>query len=129
MEYFPSEELLLVLSMAGVVVLILLYQYFNRYTTLKSLEHLLREYYREQDLEVISISKLNSADKFKYGVPFNPLVSLYTSAFRFFIPQAETYHRIIETTDASGKEHIRYVEITFTGKKGMHVNEFDTYEF
>ncbi|WP_321347989.1 hypothetical protein [uncultured Draconibacterium sp.] len=129
MQYFQSEELLVLLSMAGVVILILLYQYFNRYTTIKALQQLLREYYREQDIEVISISKLNSADKFKYGVPFNPLISLYSMPFKIFSAPADNYHRIIETKDASGKEHLRYVEITFTGQKGMHVNEFDTYEF
>jgi len=129
MEYFPSEELLLPLALACVVVLILIYQYYNRYTGIKALEQLLREYYQEQDIELLSISKLKMADKLKYGVPVNPLISLYTTPFKIFSALDETFHRMLETKDASGKEHIRYVEITFTGKKGMHVNEFATYEF
>ncbi|WP_372648043.1 hypothetical protein [Draconibacterium sp.] len=129
MPYFPSEELLLVLSMAGVVVLFLLYQFYNRYTGIKALEQLLREYYQEQDIELVSISKLKMADKLKYGVPINPLVSFYSTPFKIFSALDETYHRMLETKDASGKEHLRYVEITFTGKKGMLVNEFATCEF
>ena len=46
MQYFQSEELLLVLSMASIVVLFLLYQFYNRYTGIKALELLLRDYYR-----------------------------------------------------------------------------------
>ncbi|WP_321369499.1 hypothetical protein [uncultured Draconibacterium sp.] len=129
MQYFQSEELLLVLSMASIVVLFLLYQFYNRYTGIKALELLLRDYYREQDIELVSISKLKTADKLKYGVPLNPIISLYTTSFKIFTALDETYYRMLETKAASGKEHIRYVEITFTGKKGMHVNEFATYEF
>ncbi len=129
MEYFQSEELILVLSMAGVVVLILLYQYYNRYTGIKAMELLLREYYQEQNIELVSISKLKTADKLKYGVPINPVISLYTTPFKIFSALDETYHRMLETKDTSGKEHLRYVEITFSGKKGMLVNEFDSYEF
>ncbi|MCY1720703.1 hypothetical protein OU798_10135 [Prolixibacteraceae bacterium Z1-6] len=129
MEYFPSEELLLPLLMAGAVVLFLLYKYYNRYTGIKAVELLLREYYQEQGIELVSISKLKTADKLKYGVPINPLISFYSTPFQIFSALDETYCRMLETKDASGKEHMRYVEITFTGKKGMHVNEFDTFEF
>ena len=129
MEYFPSEELLIPLAMAGIVVVFLFYQFYNRYTGIKALEQLLQQYYQEQDIELLSISKLKAADKLKYGVPINPFISFYATPFKIFSALDESFHRMLETKNASGKEHIRYVEITFTGKKGMHVNEFDTYEF
>lgn len=129
MTYFTSEEILTALTMLGIVAAVLLFQFYRRSSGLSVLEQLLREYYSEEGIEILSISKLKMADKLKYGILVSPFVSLYTSAFRFFLPSPESHYRLVETKDASGKEHLRYVEITFKSKTGMSVKEFDSYEF
>ncbi len=129
MEYFQSEELLLVLLMVAVGAIVVLYQAYNLAMSLKAIDKMLIDHYREQGNEVLSISKLKAADKIKYGVPLNPYLSFYTSSFKLFSTLNDSYHRIVETKDASGKEYLRYVEVQFRGKQGMTVNEFDSYEF
>ncbi len=129
MENFLTEDWLFVVVMVAAVALFLSYQVYNRYVSLKTVEQLLKDYYGESGIEVISISKLKVAQKLKYGVPLNPFISLYTSPLKIFSALDETICRSVETADASGKEHIRYVEINFTAGKGISVNEFETYEF
>ena len=129
MENFLNEDWLFVVVMVAAVALFLSYQVYNRYMSLKTVEQLLKDYYGELGIEVISISKLKVAEKLKYGVPLNSFVSFYTSPLKIFSALDESFCRTVETADASGKEHIRYVEINFTAGKGIKLNEFDTYEF
>ncbi|MCK3685318.1 hypothetical protein [Maribellus sp. YY47] len=129
MDNFLSDEWLLIGTMFGVVVVVVFYQAYNRAMSLKSIEKMLIDHYREQGNEVVSISKLKAADKIKYGIPLNPFLSFYTSSFKLFSAPDESYHRIVETKDSSGKEYLRYVEVAFSGKRGITVNEFDCYEF
>ncbi|WP_346862442.1 hypothetical protein [uncultured Draconibacterium sp.] len=124
-----ADERLLGIILACIVIILMLYKIYNRYSGLKAVELLLKEYYQEKGFQIISISKLKAADKIKYGVPFNPYISLYNSSFQIISALNEKYHRCVETSDYSGKEHIRYVEISFKSGKGMDINEFDTYEF
>lgn len=94
----------------------------------QQLEDRLKEHYKEQGLEVLSISKLNMTERIKYGVPVSPFISLYQSSFGMFSVGNKTVCRSVETQSESGSEQIRYVEVSFTGK-GISVNEFDVYEF
>ncbi len=113
----------------GVVVLFFAYQMYLRFTSLKVIDGVLKKYYAEQDLRILSISKLSTAEKLKYGVPLNPFISLYTSSFRVFLSSAENYFRLVETQNRQGGEQLRYVEISFTTRNGISVNEFDSYNF
>ncbi len=129
MEQFLSDEALFEFAIIGVVVLFFIYRIYSRTTSLKAIEKLLNDYYNEQGIQVISISSLKTADKLKYGVPLNPYVSFYTSTFSFLQMGKEKFYRLVETKDKSGKEHLRYVEVSFSMNANMSVNEFETYEF
>ncbi len=124
-----TEEQLLPLAIVAVFVVLFACKIYNREMGLRSMEKMLIDHYREQGIEIVSISKLKAADKIKYGVPFQPYISLYSSPFQIFKALDENYHRMVETKDTSGKEHLRYVEVKFILGKGMTVNEFDCYEF
>lgn len=115
--------------MAAVFAVFIFYKVYTRNIGLKAADQLLIDYYKAQNIRVISISSLKTADKLKYGVPLNPYVSFYHSPFQIFSALNENYHRCVETTDVSGKEHIRYVELCSKVGKDIEVKEFDTYEF
>ena len=40
-----------------------------------------------------------------------------------------SYCRSVESTDETGKEYISYVEVSFSGREGPAIREFDVYEF
>jgi len=129
MENLLTDEQLLSLAILAVFMFLFAYKIYNRQSGLKSMEKLLNDYYAEKGFEILSISKLKTADKIKYGVPLQPYFSMYSSPFQIFKALDENYHRLVETKDSSGKEHLRYVEVKFILGKGMTVNEFDCYEF
>ncbi len=123
------EEFLLPLAFAGLFVVVLIYQIYTRTSNLKLIEKLLKAYYAEKEIQVISISSLKVADKLKYGIPLNSYIGLTTSNLNFFKSGGERFYQIVETVEASGKEHIRYVEIFLTTSVSIAVKEFDIYEF
>jgi hypothetical protein len=124
-----QDQLYINLIILAVVVAFAAYRWFSYLSGLKVLELLLQEYYEEEGNTILSISKLKMADKLKYGVAVSPFVSLYTSTFSYFSLKPECYYRLVETTDKTGKEFLRYVKLSFSGKNGLSVKEFDLYEF
>lgn len=123
------EELLLPLVFAALAAVFLVYRIYTHSATLKVVERLLKAYYNDKGIEVITISPFKTVDKLKYGVPLNPYVSFYTSTFSFFTAGNERFYRMVETSDPAGHEHLRYVEISLLGNTEISVNEFETYEF
>ena len=123
------EEFLLPLIFIALAVVYFIYRIYSRTASLKAIEKLLKDYYNEQGIQVISISSLKTADKLKYGVPMNPYISFYYSTFSFLQAGNEKFYRLVETKDKSGKEHLRYVEVSFSGNTNMKVNEFESFEF
>lgn len=116
----------------GIFAIIAIYSFivYRRWWQMyKQMEELLHEHYEQRGLEIVSISKLSATDRFKYGVPWSPFISFYTSSFRFLRAGKETVCRSIETRNESGAEQIRYVEIGFSGTEEISVNEFEVYEF
>lgn len=111
------------------VLILLVYVYVqvkSQLDRLSLLEDEIRAYYRKQELEVLSISKLTSRERIRYGVPLIPFVSFYQSAFSFFTSSSiQSVCRSVETRSASGSEQICYVELSASGA----IREFDRYEF
>ncbi|MDE5420045.1 hypothetical protein L3049_18805 [Labilibaculum sp. DW002] len=106
----------------------LLYMLYTKIQSLQAIDRLIDEYYSDQEIEVVDISKLNTTEKLKYAVPLMPFFTFYTSGFSLFSKTDESYFRKVDTTDDSGSEQIRYLEITFTNN-GVEYIEFDKYDF
>ncbi len=114
----------------AVIVFYLAYQFYTQMSRIGEVNGIIEEHYRQKGIQILSISKLSMAERIKYGVPLSPYISFfYTTGFCFFGRSNDSVSRSVETVDASGKEHIRYVEVTFSGGNGPAVSEFDVYEF
>ena len=129
MYNFLEEEILLPITFALFFIGVSVYNYLRNSTNTKVIDVLLHEYFADQNLTILSISKIKTADKIKYGIPFNPLFSLYTTTFNYFLPSKENYYREVETIDENQNECLRYLEISFSSANGINVKEFDSYNF
>lgn len=129
MEEVFEEYYILGLVYLVVVVAFVIYRIYKQQKSAQFSDELIEEYYRDKGIQVTGISKLSAAERIKYGVPLNPFIKLYTSTFSMFSGSNESICRSVETIDESGAEHIRYVEVNFTGKNGITINEFEVYEF
>ena len=124
-----TDELIFSIAFGSFVVGYLLYTVYNRQNKLKLVDAAIANFYREKGREVEGISKLNARERIKYGVPMSPYISFYQSPFSMMRMANQPVCRSVETTGESGKEYISYVEVSFSGREGMSVNEFDRYEF
>lgn len=124
-----SDELIFSIAFTVLFVGYLLYMVYSRQNKLKLVDGFIRDYYREKGYEVQGISKLNARERIKYGVPMSPYISFYQSPFSFGRMANQSVCRSVETADETGKEYISYVEVSFSGREGLSVNEFDVYEF
>lgn len=123
------DELTFTILWLIIVLVIFIIQFRGWWLTYRQLEELLMKYYEQKGLEVLSISKLKAYERVKYGVPMSPFISFYYSTFSLFRIKKKTICRSVETKNETGTEHIRYVEISFTGAGQISVNEFDVFEF
>ena len=116
--------ILFILTVCAFVI----YMLYTKIQSLQTIDTLIGEYYCNREIEVVSISKLNTTEKLKYAVPLIPFFTFYSSSFSLFTNTDESYFRKVDTSDASGSEQIRYLEIIFTNN-GVAYVEFDKYDF
>lgn len=111
-----------------VVCAFLFYMIYTKIQSIQAIDVLIEEFYEDAELTIDSISKLSVTEKLKYSVPVVPFLSFYSTYNSLFMDADERYFRKIETTDPSGSEQIRYLELFFS-KNGIEYNEFDIFEF
>lgn len=96
---------------------------------INSIDGLLKEYHKDQNITITNISNFNFTERLKYGVPIVPFTGFfYSTCYSLFTKVGESYFRKLDTTNINNTEQIRYVEIIFL-QNVIKYNEFDTYYF
>lgn len=116
--------ILFIIAVIGFLVNLL----YSKIQTINSVDGLIIEYYKNQNITITNISKFNFTERIKYGVPIIPFVGFYSTCYSLFTKIDESYFRKLDTIDTNDTEQIRYVEITFS-QYGIEYIEFDKYDF
>ncbi|MCU4175976.1 hypothetical protein [Carboxylicivirga sp. N1Y90] len=133
-EVFPFKGDQVNFYLIGISILVIfIYGYLQlkkHYTHLSLLDSFINEFYKDEGLSVLSISKYSFADRIKYGVPVSPFIGFVNTGTSFFMKRnAVNVFRIVELSNSNGKEYICYLEITFLSGDRFSLKEIDMYEF
>lgn len=119
-----SWELLIVLAF---FLGILVYRFYFSMISNPKLNELIHEYYENENLKITSIRKLTINEKIRYRET-NDLYEITTLGMSIFYKSGESYFRVIEFVDKTGKEFQKYVEIQTQNQIIDKVIEFDSYD-
>ena len=119
-----SWEFLIVLAF---FIGILVYRFYFSMISNPKLNELIHEYYENENLKITSIRKSTINEKFRYRET-NDLYEITTLGMSIFYKSGESYFRVIEFVDKTGKEFQKYVEIQTQRQLIDKVIEFDSYD-
>ncbi len=111
---------------SGLLLTFIIIKIYYSYITKTQIDYLITEYYKNLQMNVIDIYKLNLTEKIKYGVPINALIRFYGYFFTLFSLKIKPVRKV-ELKDKNDNEQTKYIELVIKKRKLILCKEFDSY--
>lgn len=111
---------------SGLLLTFIIIKIYYSYITKTQIDYLISEYYKNLQMNVVDIYKLNLTEKIKYGVPINALIRFYGYFFTLFSLKIKPVRKV-ELKDKNDNEQTKYIELVIKKRKLILCKEFDSY--
>lgn len=111
---------------SGLLLTFIIIKIYYSYITKSQIDYLITEYYKNLQMNVVDIYKLNLTEKIKYGVPINALIRFYGYFFTLFSLKIKPVRKV-ELKDKNDNEQTKYIELVIKKRKLILCKEFDSY--
>ena len=112
---------------SGLLLTFIIIKIYYSYITKTQIDYLITEYYKNLQMNVVDIYKLNLTEKIKYGVPINALIRFYGYFFTLFSLKIKPVRKV-ELKDKNDNEQTKYIELVIKKRKLILCKEFDSYD-
>jgi hypothetical protein len=96
------------------------------YINESKLHQFISQYYGEKNIKLFDVSKLNSKEKIRYGVPVFIFI-FYSYAIALNTGKV-SYVRKVEIEDEKGVQMLKYIEMEISKNEIISFKEIDSYE-